>query len=47
VDVIARTLKTLASIDTGKGGAQRQTLADLKTGRQTSDDAEGPMRAAA
>ena len=47
VDVIARTLKTLASIDTGKGGAQRQTLADLGSGGQTEGRAGGPMRAAA
>lgn len=46
IDSIARTLKTLSTVSTGKAGAARQTLADLQTDAQTPDGQEGPMRLA-
>lgn len=47
IDQIAKTLKTLASIETAKAGPARQTLADLSGGAQTAEAEERPERRAA
>jgi hypothetical protein len=47
IDAVVRTLKTLSSVETGKTGGGRQTLADLQTGATEPDRDEVPMHRAA
>jgi hypothetical protein len=46
IDAVARTLKILSSVETGKTRAGRQTLGDLQTGAEAPERGEGPMRLA-